>query len=198
MGKADDVLNVSQGNNLTKMRMAGHNLNNNRQKDDFYPTPPEAIIPLLEREKFEGEIWECACGDGAISKILKEYNYNVYSSDLVNRNYGEPNIDFLKSYRKTDNILTNPPFKLGIDFAYHSCQLARKKVALFSRINFLEGVARAKMFRLTPIKKIYVFSRRITFTNPDSNKKTHGGGMLAFAWYIWERGFEGKPTIDWI
>ena len=29
-------------------------------------------------------------------------------------------------------------------------------------------------------------------------KKTHGGGMLAFAWYIWERGFEGKPTIDWI
>ena len=54
------------------------------------------------------------------------------------------------------------------------------------------------MFRLTPIKKIYVFSRRITFTNPDSNKKTHGGGMLAFAWYIWERGFEGKPTIDWI
>ena len=75
MSKADDILNISQGNQLTKMRMAGHNLNNDRQKDDFYPTPPDAIYPLLEREKFEGEIWECACGDGAISNILKEYNY---------------------------------------------------------------------------------------------------------------------------
>jgi len=198
MSKADDILNISQGNQLTKMRMAGHNLNNDRQKDDFYPTPPDAIYPLLEREKFEGEIWECACGDGAISNILKEYNYNVYSSDLVDRNYGETGVDFLKSNKKTENIITNPPFKLGIDFAYHSNQLATKKVALFSRINFLEGVARSKMFKLTPIKKVYIFSRRITFTNPDSNKKTHGGGMLAFAWYIWERGYEGKPFIEWI
>jgi len=198
MSKADDILNISQGNQLTKMRMAGHNLNNDRQKDDFYPTPPDAIYPLLEREKFEGEIWACACGDGAISNILKEYNYNVYSSDLIDRNYGETGIDFLKSNKKTDNIITNPPFKLGIDFAYHSNQLATKKIALFSRINFLEGVARSKMFKLTPIKKVYIFSRRITFTNPDSNKKTHGGGMLAFAWYIWERGYEGKPYIEWI
>jgi len=198
MSKADDILNISQGNQLTKMRMAGHNLNNDRQKDDFYPTPPDAIYPLLEREKFEGEIWECACGDGAISNILKEYNYNVYSSDLIDRNYGETGIDFLKSNKKTENIITNPPFKLGIDFAYHSNQLTTKKVALFSRINFLEGVARSKMFKLTPIKKVYIFSRRITFTNPDSNKKTHGGGMLAFAWYIWERGYQGKPYIEWI
>ena len=111
MGKADDVLNVSQGNNLTKMRMAGHNLNNNRQKDDFYPTPPEAIIPLLERENLKERF-----GNVLVEMVqylnLKEHNYDVYSSDLVNRNYGEPNIDFLKSYRKTDNILTNPPFKL--------------------------------------------------------------------------------------
>ena len=100
--------------------------------------------------------------------------------------------------KKTNNIITNPPFKLACEFAYHACQLADKKVALFARINFLEGVARGKMFKLTPLKNIYVFSRRITFTNPDSGKKSHGGGMLAFAWFIWEKGFNGKPTIDWI
>ena len=195
MGKADDILNISQGN---KVAWIGSGEPIKRQKDDFYQTPHDAIYPLLEREKFDGEIWECACGDGAISNILKEYNYNVYSSDLIDRNYGEIGIDFLKSNRKTENIITNPPFKLGIDFAYHSNKLATKKVALFSRINFLEGVARSKMFKLTPIKKVYIFSRRITFTNPDSNKKTHGGGMLAFAWFIWEKGYEGKPYIDWI
>ena len=198
MGKADDILNISQGNNLTKMRVAGHDVINSRQKDDFYPTPPEGTYPLLQREKFEGEIWECACGDGAISNLLIKEGYNVYSSDLINRGYGDTGIDFLKSNKKTDNIITNPPFKLGCEFAYHACQLANKKVAMLCRINFLEGVARGKMFKLTPLKNVYVFSRRITFQNPDSGKKSHGGGMLAFAWFIWEHGYNGKPTIDWI
>ena len=64
------------------MQMVGHNLNNDRNKNDFYPTPPEATLALLDKQKFEGNIWECACGDGAISKILIDKGYNVYSSDL--------------------------------------------------------------------------------------------------------------------
>jgi len=195
MGKADDILNISQGN---KLAWIGDGKPEKRQKDDFYPTPPEGVYPLIKNEKFEGEIWECACGDGAISNLLIKEGYNVYSSDLIDRGYGKTGIDFLKSNKKTENIITNPPFKLACEFAYHACKLADKKVALFARINFLEGVARGKMFKLTPLKNVYIFSRRITFINPDSGKKSHGGGMLAFAWFIWERGFSGKPTIDWI
>jgi len=195
MGKADDILNISQGN---KVAWIGDGKPENRQKEDFYPTPPEAIYSLLEREQFIGNIWECACGDGAISKILKEKKYNVYSSDLIDRGYGDTGIDFLKTYRRTDNIITNPPFKLGTEFVYQACHLASKKVAMLCRINFLEGVARGKMFKNTPLKNVYVFSRRITFINPDSGKKSHGGGMLAFAWFIWEKDYNGKPTIDWI
>lgn len=195
MGKADDILNISQGN---KLAWIGDGKPEKRQKDDFYPTPPEATYALLEREKFKGEVWECACGDGAISKILQENNYKTYSSDLIDRGFGETPIDFLKSTRKTDNIITNPPFKLGTEFAYQSCLLANKKVAMLCRINFLEGVARGKMFKNTPLKTVYVFSRRITFTNPDTKKKSHGGGMLAFAWFIWENGYNKKPQIEWI
>ena len=195
MGKADDILNISQGN---KVAWIGDGKPENRQKEDFYPTPPEATYSLLDREKFIGNIWECACGDGAISKILEEKKYNVYSSDLIDRGYGDTGIDFLKTYRRTDNIITNPPFKLGTEFVYQACHLASKKVAMLCRINFLEGVARGKMFKNTPLKNVYVFSRRITFINPDSGKKSHGGGMLAFAWFIWEKDYNGKPTIDWI
>ena len=195
MGKADDILNISQGN---KVAWIGDGKPENRQKEDFYPTPPEATYSLLDREKFIGNIWECACGDGAISKILEEKKYNVYSSDLIDRGYGDTGIDFLKTYKRTDNIITNPPFKLGTEFVYQACHLASKKVAMLCRINFLEGVARGKMFRNTPLKNVYVFSRRITFINPDSGKKSHGGGMLAFAWFIWEKGYDNKPTIDWI
>ena len=195
MGKADDILNISQGN---KVAWIGDGKPENRQKEDFYPTPPEATYSLLDREKFIGNIWECACGDGAISKILEEKKYNVYSSDLIDRGYGHTGIDFLKTYRRTDNIITNPPFKLGTEFVYQACHLASKKVAMLCRINFLEGVARGKMFKNTPLKTVYVFSRRITFTNPDTKKKSHGGGMLAFAWFIWENGYNKKPQIEWI
>ena len=66
-------------------RLIGHG--NNRVKDDFYPTPTNATMALLQREKFDGDIWEPACGDGAISKLLKLQGYEVYSSDLVDRGY---------------------------------------------------------------------------------------------------------------
>lgn len=44
----------------------------NRAGFDFYPTPPYAVKELLKRENFNGNIWECACGDGAVSEVLKK------------------------------------------------------------------------------------------------------------------------------
>ena len=88
----------------------GHNSKGDRVKNDFYATPSNATEELLKRETFDGSIWECACGDGAISKLLIEKGYEVYSSDLIDRGYGETGIDFLKSNKKFDNIITNPPF----------------------------------------------------------------------------------------
>tara|TARA_Y100001963_G_scaffold121776_1_gene170618 strand:- start:45 stop:641 length:597 start_codon:yes stop_codon:yes gene_type:complete len=198
MGRADTVLARSQAQTKTKFRLAGHDLNLTREKDDFYPTPPLATQRLLDVEKFEGNIWECACGDGAISKVLEQHNYKVYSTDLINRNYGETGIDFLMETQKCDNIITNPPFKLSLPFIYKAVELANKKVAFLCRITFLEGVARQKMFQETPLENVYIFSRRITFTNPNNGNKTHGGGMLAFAWFVWNKNYTGKPKLNWI
>jgi 2-polyprenyl-3-methyl-5-hydroxy-6-metoxy-1,4-benzoquinol methylase len=72
----------------------GHNANGDREKDDFYPTPENATQSLLDKQKFEGNIWECACGNGAMSKVMIKNGYDVYSSDLINRDYGEIGIDF--------------------------------------------------------------------------------------------------------
>ena len=59
-----------------------------RVPHDFYPTPPEAVRALLSVETFEGSIWEPACGDGAISKVLLEAGHEVVSTDLIDRGYG--------------------------------------------------------------------------------------------------------------
>ncbi len=89
----------------------------NREKDDFYPTPPEGTRALLAVEKFEGPIWEPACGDGAISKELIAAGYNVESTDLVDRGYGQNGVDFLMEWQpRAPNIVTNPPFKMVAPF----------------------------------------------------------------------------------
>ena len=75
---------------------------------DFLPTPAWATHALIDNERFSGDIWECACGDGAMSRVLENAARTVVSSDLYDRGYGEIGHDFLKSQRKADNIVTNP------------------------------------------------------------------------------------------
>jgi hypothetical protein len=171
-------------------RLIGHG--NNRVQDDFYPTPSDATMALLEREKFDGNVWEPACGDGAISKLLKLQGYDVYSTDLVDRGYGDKHFDFLNSWELHDNIVTNPPFNIGTKFAIHSLHCARKKVAIFQKLTFLEGKERRdKLFSLNMLRNVYVFSERQGFGN-------HKGGMLAFAWFVFDKEYQGKAEISFI
>lgn len=163
-----------------------------REENDFYPTPPNATKELLKRIDLKGAIWECACGDGAISKLLPE---NTISTDLIDRGYGEGGIDFLQTKKQVDWIITNPPYKYATEFAKHSLECANN-VALLLKIQFLEGVKRYDFFQENPPKDIYVFSNRLKIYK--NGIKTNNSTMMCFAWFVWESGFKGKPTIDWI
>ena len=163
-----------------------------RKKDDFYATPDDAIHALLDRETFEGSIWEPACGDGAISKILKDRGYHVYSTDLVDRGYGDEHFDFLTSDATAPNIITNPPFNIGTEFVLHALKQTDKKVAIFNKLTFLEGQKRKHLiFSQKNLETVYVFSKRVTF-NADK------GGMLAFAWYVFNKSHYGDPVLKFI
>ena len=59
-----------------------------RQVDDFYATDPKAITALFRNETFSDDIWECACGSGALSKQMEHFGKRVKSTDLVDRGYG--------------------------------------------------------------------------------------------------------------
>jgi hypothetical protein len=173
-------------------RLIGHGNQDNRIKNDFYPTPEYVTQVLLDNEKFEGEIWEPACGDGAMSEVLKRNNYNVYSTDIMNRNYGDDHFDFMLSTRQTDNIITNPPFKIGTKFTIRALKLVKRKVAIFNKLSFLEGKERRdKVYSQKSLKTVYVFSERVTF-NQDS------GGMLAFAWFVFDKEHNSDATLKFI
>ena len=175
----------------------GHNERGDREKDDFYPTPPEATQSLLDRQKFKGNIWECACGNGAMSKVMIKQGYDVYSSDLIDRGYGKIGIDFLQSDKKVDNIVTNPPFNLSTEFTYKALNLAKKKVCMLNKLSYLEGLESSKIiFNQHNLEKVLIFSRRVPFKKESSNTKA--AGLMAFGWFIYDVNYNGKPTIDWI
>ena len=187
---------------LTGTSLSGTSMSRERVENDYYATPPESTIALLEHENFFGDILEPCCGEGHISEVLKEYGYDVVSNDLVDRGYGEFNEDYLKTDKlKATNVITNPPFKYAKEFIEKSLQDTTGKVAMFCKIQLLEGVSRRDMFENTPLRTVYVFTKR---QNPlrngspvDENGKKWASTMC-FAWFVWEHGYEGKPSIEWI
>ena len=187
---------------LTGTSLSGTSTTRVRVDNDFYATPPESTIALLEREVFEGVVLEPACGAGHISEVLKSYGYETISTDLVDRDYGVGGVDFLNTeFKKVDNVVTNPPFKYAKEFIEKALEVSNKKVAMFCKIQLLEGVSRQEMFMNTPLKTVYVFSKRQNpFRNGspvDENGKKWSSTMC-FAWFVWEHGYEGKPTIEWL
>lgn len=194
---------VGDKNSIYKTLGASNHTDKERQSNDYYATEPKAMEILLEVEKFNENIWECACGGGHLSEVLSEHGYNVKSTDLIDRGYGIGGIDFLKQTEVFDgDIITNPPYKYGSDFIYKALELIHtgNKVAMFLKVQFLEGKARKKLFKKFPPKIIYVSSSRLLCAkNAEFDKMRKGGGSaVAYAWFIWEKGFKGEPVIRWL
>ncbi|TKD50559.1 hypothetical protein [Sphingomonas baiyangensis] len=171
----------------------------NGEEHGFYPTHPSATRALLSVESFDGPIWEPACGEGDLSRVLIDAGYDVVSTDLIDRGYGEAPVDFLRQFRsRAPNVCTNPPFHLAQPFVNAALQHSTGKVAMFLRLAFLEGQRRGPWFRRTPLRRVWVLSDRVPMQRSRIADADDRGGVLAFAWFVWEHGFEGAPTIDWI
>jgi hypothetical protein len=187
---ADHTYNLNGGFKPTAKRFA------DLDGPDFFPTPPWATFALIDNESFKGDLWECACGDGTMSRVLEETGCPIYSSDLHNRGYGEAGHDFLDTTRTADNIVTNPPYNCAEGFVASGIKLARRKFALLLRLAFLEGANRANtIFTNTPPSRVWVFSERITFY--PAGAKVKGGGTTAYGWFIWDKESTSKAELHW-
>jgi hypothetical protein len=163
---------------------------------DFFPTPRWATFALIDNETFDGDIWDPACGDGAMARVLAETGNPIIGTDLYDRGYGEPGHDFLKATRSVANIVTNPPYNCAEGFVAQGLNLATNKFALLLRLAFLEGVNRAEtIFTRTPPARVWVFSERITFYMKGA--KTAGSGTTAYAWFVWDKHAAGKTQLRW-
>lgn len=189
---------TGDSNSVYKMLGASNHSEEDRQNEDFYATDPKAGEMLLELETFSPNIWECACGQGHLSKIFEKAGYIVKSTDLIDRGYGETGIDFLgmDNTQWGGDIITNPPYKFAQEFIEKSLRIIPEgnKVAMFLKVQFLEGKSRRKLFQRNPPKTVYVSSSRILCAK---NGVFEGGSAVAYAWYVWEKGFKGTTSLKW-
>ena len=197
-------------NQLNLIMGAGINRKEDREENDFYATDPKALELLLNKLKEDGielsnNIWECACGRGHLSEVLSKRGYSVFNTDLISRGY--ENQHLAKDFFEFDNewngdIITNPPYKLATQFVNHSLELVsdNRYVIMFLPIQFLESQKRYDdLFKMTPPKYIYVFVKRVdTAMNGDFTKYKKCGPTRCYAWFIWQKGFNGEPTLRWL
>lgn len=201
---------MSEKKVLAGTNLAGMSTTRERVENDFYATPRNAIEAILDNVKLNGSILEPAAGQGHISKVLREYYpYNeIVSTDLIQREerFGisiQDGIDFLTHNfnRKFDNIITNPPFNLAQEFIERALDLANDKVIMFAKIQLLEGNRRREMFENSPLKYVYVFSKRVNPLRNGEELDERGkpwASTMCFAWFVWEQGYEGEPVVRWL
>ena len=202
---------------LFRLMGASNHCKDEREATDFYSTDPDCINDLLAREEFGETILEPCCGSGNLSKALEEKGKVVISTDLYDHGYGISGVDFFKEYTVISNdVITNPPYMCQTEFVEHALKALQPghKMALFLKIQFLEGQERAeKIFSRKQLETVYIYSKRVACyknderyqknedgsykLDKDGNKKKIGSAAC-YAWFIFSADYQGDPTIRWI
>lgn len=162
---------------------------------DIHPTPAPWTHALLDDVDFHGSIWEPACGNGAMSKVIERAGYDVISTNYPHQGYGKK-LDFLQSQDPLgDNIVTNPPYKYNSEFIVKAIDLMSMvdgKVAMLLATHALGGVARGRIWKeYRPISILVV-------SNSMPNPYTGHGYSFKHIWVVWDTTKKPRTTkIDW-
>lgn len=173
-------------------RITGGNSAYRRNESDFYPTPPDATIALLDFLDIPKDktIWEPACGENHMVNAMRDYGYNVVGTDILT------GTDFLTTDPdfKFDWIITNPPFSLSEKFVT-KCVEYEKPFALLLKAHYWHAKRRVKLFREHRPDWILPLSWR-----PDFMMGKRGGGspLLDVMWCVWEPQDIGSGCSNYI
>jgi hypothetical protein len=155
-----------------------------RSDADYYPTPVDCTIALLNRcpQFATGVVWEPACGDGAISKVIAQRGACVLSTDLYARGYGVSGLNFLTfpTFPAVTSIVTNPPFNLASEFIARS-RRADLPFAMLLKATYWHAASRLSLFRDTGPSMVLPMLWRPAFA-PERGKSP----TMEFCWTVWD------------
>lgn len=168
-----------------------------REKDDFYPTPPEPTRAFLHAEfdvlRHFPCIWEPAAGDGAMVREMRTLGLPVVASDLVDRGCGAEIMSFYDwPEAPAPAIVTNPPFALCNEdpgWVRHALETQRVDyMGLLLPVNWMGASGRAALWAQYPPARVYIMRWRIDFTG-------QGAPPMLNAWFVWDKAHEGETVL---
>lgn len=182
-------------------------------KGDNYSTPYSLTEMLFEKESFDfsKSVLEPAAGEGTMAEVLKKKFEKVVSFDPIKGYYDFCNNHLYCEDHKLKNysflfhvfstysyIITNPPYSLADQFVLRAKELEPEKFCFLLRTNFLSGQSRLKKGIYEGLKKVLIFNRMPDLRAPIRPDGKFPTAMIVYAWFVWEKGYQGKPEIDWL
>lgn len=183
-----------------------------RLPNEFYPTPSEAVRALLSVETFDGasgarfqhDIWEPACGEGAISKVLLDAGHRVVSTDLVDYGFAAGGRDFLREPRPlAKHIVTNPPYGFGLADAFIEKALAFSretggKVVMLLNLASLCHRTRTAWWKANPPARLYAIDDVVCWPEHRYGPAPAHFVKHRYVWAVWEPGHSGPSQFWWL
>jgi hypothetical protein len=179
----------------------------NRKDFDFYPTPQgvcDDALSFLPTDCNPFSILDPGAGTGVWGKAArKRYPSALITGMDIRPETVRPSSynfwmhgDFLltDSAPCFDLVIGNPPYKYAEQFVRHSLNMLESGgfLIMLLRLNFLEGRDRGgKLYRKYPPKNVVVRAGRVSFTGDGQANAT------AYAYFIWQKGWVGKPLLEW-
>lgn len=174
---------------------------------DLYNTPKDALDALFKCPDVDIDLtktfFEPCNGIGAISNYMKEhFDVKMITNELENHAPADYNEDFLNPCEFAamswdfDYIVSNAPYKLAQEFIQEGFKYAKEQYQLL-RMAFLEGKKRKEeLYSQKHLKTVYIFSYRISCSKGvEEEPQTNA---VAYAWFHFDRDYEGDPKIVWL
>ncbi|MGB4101060.1 MAG: hypothetical protein WBK91_04050 [Alphaproteobacteria bacterium] len=153
-----------------------------RRKHDYYPTEVPATVAFMRAEEMRmpPKIWEPACGEGHMAKVIAQHGREVVASDLINRGYGVGGKNFLfATEARAPGIITNPPFSLAEMFIRKAMELRVEYLAMLLKSTYYHAGCRSGLYyRHRPSRK-YDLTWRLDFTGEDCP-------VMECSWWVWD------------
>jgi hypothetical protein len=168
----------------------------------FYVEPEWVSKRLFAVEKFQGSVWDCACGIGRIPEAARRAGHTIHATDIVDRGYAHFSglLDFLQEDQpRANNIVCNPPFDSCDQFVRQALKLTSGdgKIAMVWLARRLNA---ARWLATTPLCRIYLLSPRPSM--PPGHVilagEKPGGGSQDFVWLVWAHDHVGPPELHWL
>ncbi|CAH1661933.1 conserved hypothetical protein [Hyphomicrobiales bacterium] len=178
-----------------------------RDEHDWYVEPRWTSMRLFQEERFSGRILDPACGKGRILDAARDVGFDTYGSDVIDRGtdgHRFSQVDWLSrpavGWCPIDNIVSNPPFSHAEPFVRKALEHASGKVAMLLPSKWLHGDERSRWLQGTPLRRVLFLTPRPSMPPGGvlDAGQSPGGGRVDFAWFIWLKGFDGRPEIGWL